>query len=46
MESWRGGDLYEAYMGRWSRLVAPEYVAWLNPAEGATWLDVGCGPAC
>ena len=43
MESWRGGDLYEAYMGRWSRLVAPEYVGWLGPPDGARWLDVGCG---
>ena len=43
MESWRGGDLYEAYMGRWSRLVAPEYVAWLDAPAGARWLDVGCG---
>ena len=43
MESWRGGDLYEAYMGRWSRLVAPEYVAWLDPPAGGRWLDIGCG---
>lgn len=45
MDSWRGGDLYEAYMGRWSRLLAPEYVAWLDPPTGARWLDVGCGTA-
>ena len=43
MESWRGGDLYEAYMGRWSRLVARAYVAWLDPPRAARWVDVGCG---
>jgi SAM-dependent methyltransferase len=43
VESWRGGDLYEAYMGRWSRLVAAEYVAWLDPPRSARWVDVGCG---
>jgi SAM-dependent methyltransferase len=30
-------------MGRWSRLLAPEYVAWLDPPTDSSWLDVGCG---
>jgi SAM-dependent methyltransferase len=40
---WASGDLYEAYVGRWSRLVAPEFLAWLNAPAGLDWLDVGCG---
>ena len=27
-EEWSSGDAYEAYVGRWSRLVAGEFVAW------------------
>lgn len=33
----------ERHMGRWSRLVADEFVAWPTCAPGAWWLDVGCG---
>jgi ubiquinone/menaquinone biosynthesis C-methylase UbiE len=42
-ERWASGDLYEPYVGRWSRLVAREFLAWLNAPAGADWLDVGCG---
>lgn len=37
------GAAYEAYLGRWSRLVAREFVKWLAVPAGKTWLDVGCG---
>lgn len=40
---WASGDTYEAYVGRWSRLVAPEFLRWLNVPVGKRWLDVGCG---
>jgi SAM-dependent methyltransferase len=30
-------------MGRWSRRAARDFVAWLQPAPGLVWLDVGCG---
>jgi SAM-dependent methyltransferase len=40
---WRGGDAYERYVGRWSRLVAREFLAWLVVPPGCRWLDVGCG---
>jgi len=40
---WTAGDLYEPYMGRWSRLVACEYLEWLAVPAGMDWLDVGCG---
>ena len=43
MESWRHGQSYEPYVGRWSRLVARRFVEWLGVAEGARWIDVGCG---
>ena len=30
-------------MGRWSRRLAPKFVAWLRMPAGLHWLDVGCG---
>jgi len=43
-EVWEVGDAYEAYVGRWSRPVAHQFVAWLAVPAGRSWLDVGCGP--
>jgi SAM-dependent methyltransferase len=40
---WASGDAYEPYVGRWSRSVAREFLAWLNLPSGRDWLDVGCG---
>ena len=40
---WASGAAYEPYVGRWSRLVAREFVAWLAIPPAARWLDVGCG---
>ncbi len=40
---WASGDAYEPYVGRWSRLVAHEFLNWLNVSRGGKWLDVGCG---
>jgi SAM-dependent methyltransferase len=42
-DKWSAGDAYEPYVGRWSRLIAAEFVDWLGAGEGARWLDVGCG---
>lgn len=42
-DRWEGAADYESYVGRWSRLVAPRFVAWLSEAPGRAWLDVGCG---
>lgn len=40
---WASGDSYERYVGRWSRLVAVEFIRWLGMPENSAWLDVGCG---
>ena len=43
-EAWLGGAAYEPFMGRWSRLVAREFIAWLAVPPGGRWLEVGSGP--
>jgi ubiquinone/menaquinone biosynthesis C-methylase UbiE len=40
---WGSGAAYEPYVGRWSRLVAREFLKWLAIPSSARWLDVGCG---
>jgi len=40
---WELGGAYESFMGRWSRLVAGEFLHWLAVPAGNRWLDVGCG---
>jgi trans-aconitate methyltransferase len=42
-DSWNKGDPYERYVGRWSQLVAHEFLEWLNLPPSLRWLDVGCG---
>jgi SAM-dependent methyltransferase len=42
-DTWSSGDAYEPYVGRWSRLVARDFLQWLDQAESLRWLDVGCG---
>ena len=37
------GAAYERFMGRWSQRVGHAFLDWLAPAQGARWLDVGCG---
>lgn len=40
---WAHGAGYERYVGRWSRLVAAEFLKWIAIPPGKTWLDLGCG---
>jgi ubiquinone/menaquinone biosynthesis C-methylase UbiE len=40
---WASGVAYESYVGRWSRIVAREFLGWLDAPAGVSWLDVGCG---
>lgn len=42
-DNWVAGDLYEPYVGRWSRLVARDFLRWLDLPTHLDWLDVGCG---
>ena len=42
-DNWSAGRLYEPYVGRWSRFVAKDFLAWLQVRPDADWLDVGCG---
>ncbi len=42
-DAWQAGDSYEAYMGRWSRQIAPRFLEWLDAPRGLDWLEVGCG---
>ena len=42
-DTWASGVAYESYVGRWSRLVAREFVRWLAVPLQARWLDIGCG---
>ncbi len=37
------GAGYERFMGRWSRLVGQQFLAWIDAPKGKSWLDVGCG---
>lgn len=42
---WSSAEPYERYVGRWSRLVAREFLAALAVPPGSRWLDVGSGTA-
>jgi SAM-dependent methyltransferase len=40
---WAAGEAYDPYIGRWSRLVARDFIDWLALPSGGRWLDLGCG---
>jgi trans-aconitate methyltransferase len=40
---WGSGDAYERYMGRWSALIAVQFLDWLAIAPESAWVDIGCG---
>ena len=43
---WASGDGYEPFIGRWSRLVAKDFLAWLGVGTHARWLEkYGITPA-
>ena len=42
-DAWQAGDRYEAYMGRWSRQIAPLFLDGLSAGDDLDWLDIGCG---
>jgi len=43
MDMWDGGASHEHYMGRWSRLVAHDFLRWLGVPPASRRVDVGCG---
>lgn len=42
-DRWDSGDPYEFFMGRWSKLMAAEFLNWLNLPSSSKWLEIGCG---
>ena len=42
-DRWTSGADYDQWMGRWSRLLAEQFLMWLNPPRGLRWIDVCCG---
>lgn len=42
-DRWAASQAYEAFMGRWSRDMARQFLDWLPPGKGGHWLDLGCG---
>ncbi len=40
---WSRGEVYEGWIGRWSPLVAREFLPWLAVPPHSDWLDVGSG---
>lgn len=42
-DTFNNAHAYDGYVGRWSRVVAPLFITWVNAAPGSAWLDVGAG---
>ena len=42
-DNWEYGETYQRFIGRWSDLVAVEFLDWLELPRGLRWVDVGCG---
>jgi ubiquinone/menaquinone biosynthesis C-methylase UbiE len=43
MDKWTSGAAYDQWMGRWSRLLAHDFLNWLAPSSNLRWLDLCCG---
>jgi SAM-dependent methyltransferase len=43
MDRWTSGAHYDRWMGRWSGLIAQEFLKWLHLPPGLRWIDVCCG---
>lgn len=42
-DRWTSGADYDQWMGRWSRLLAQEFLNWLDLPSGLRWIDICCG---
>jgi len=43
IDKWTSGAHYDQWMGRWSRLLAQEFLKWLDIPARMKWIDVCCG---
>jgi SAM-dependent methyltransferase len=43
MDKWTSGAAYDQWMGRWSCLLADEFLSWLDLPSKLRWLDACCG---
>src|SRR3984957_4934820 len=43
IDRWTSGGHYDEWMGRWSRLLARDFLNWLSVPAGLRWIDVCCG---
>jgi SAM-dependent methyltransferase len=43
LDQWTSGEAYDIWMGRWSALLAADFLNWLRLAPAQQWLDVCCG---
>jgi SAM-dependent methyltransferase len=43
IDRWTSGADYDQWMGRWSRLLAGEFLRWLDLSGGLQWIDICCG---
>ena len=43
IDQWTSGADYDRWMGRWSRLLACDFLAWLSLPAGLRWIDICCG---
>ncbi|HEY0738010.1 MAG TPA: methyltransferase domain-containing protein [Herpetosiphonaceae bacterium] len=43
IDIWADSTAYDAYIGRWSRLVARAFLPWLSIEPKQRWLDIGSG---
>lgn len=42
-DNWNSSESYEYFMGRWSNMMAPVFLRWLDFPSHKSWLEVGCG---
>ncbi|HXM66667.1 MAG TPA: class I SAM-dependent methyltransferase, partial [Candidatus Acidoferrum sp.] len=42
-DRWTSGADYDQWMGRWSRLLAHEFLNWLALPASLRWIDICCG---
>jgi ubiquinone/menaquinone biosynthesis C-methylase UbiE len=42
-DTFGNAQAYEGYVGRWSQIVARQFVSWIHAPRGGHWLDVGTG---